>query len=160
MPGSPNDVGSPRHDQAASVAVLPLRVAGEPCAVPALAVLEVLGTRRVVAVPGAPAHFPGVVAWRGRAIAVLDLGVLLGKPPRQLDPPPERTVIITIADGVLALPADVVEGVAPAEPGALRPAHITRHRFADTEIDLGNRVLPLLDLALIARAVLDRGGAS
>jgi chemotaxis signal transduction protein len=145
-------------ETSAAVAVLPLGVAGEPCAVPALAVLEVLGARRVVAIPGAPLHFPGVMAWRGRAVAVLDLGVLLGKPPRPLEPPPERSIVVGIADGVVALPAELVEGVAQAEPGAFRPAHITRHRFAETEVDLGPQVLPVLDLGLIARAVIEREG--
>ena len=155
--GTDND-GAFRPMTDVSVPVLPLRVGGEPCAVPALAVLEVVGNRRFVAVPGAPAHLPGVVAWRGRAVAVVDLAVLLGKPPQVLASNTERTVMVKMSAGVVALPAQEVEGVSPIDPGGVRPARITRHRFAATEVELGERVLPLLDLNLIAEAILGPGG--
>ena len=138
--------------------VLPLRVAGDACAVPALAVLEVLGARRVVAIPGAPPHVPGVVAWRGRAVAVLDLGVLLGRPRLALDAPPGRIAVLSLAGGVLALPSDAVEAVVIAEARAVGPSRVTQHRFAASEVDMGDRVLPLLDLGLLAQAVLGRAG--
>jgi chemotaxis signal transduction protein len=140
-----------------AISVVPVRLAGEDCALPALAVEEILGARKVVAIPGAPPHLPGVVAWRGRAIALLDLGVLLGKPRLSPDAPLERIVVVTVGDGALALPAEWVEAVHVAPPQALRPAHITQHRFATAEVEVWRRVLPLIDLGLVAAALL--GGA-
>lgn len=142
------------------ISVVPVRIAGEDCALPALAVEEVLGARRVVPIPGAPPHLPGVVAWRGRAVALLDLGVLLGKPRLAPDAPLERIVIVAVADGALALPAEWVEAVHDAAPEAVRPAHVTQHRFASSEVEVWRRVLPLVDLGLLAAALLGDGRAA
>ena len=40
-------------------------------------VREILGERVWVAIPGTQAVMPGVTAWRGRAIAVLDLAAVI-----------------------------------------------------------------------------------
>jgi chemotaxis signal transduction protein len=139
---------------AEALSVLPMRVAGEDCALPALAVEEILGTRRVVPIPGAPPHLPGVVAWRGRAVALLDLGVLLGKPRLVPDAPIERIVVIALADGSLALPAEWVEAVHIAAASSVHTARVTHHRFATVEVEVWRRVLPLLDLGLLSAALL------
>jgi len=142
---------------AETTSVLPMRIAGDLCAVPAMAVEEVLGMRRIIAIPSAPAHLPGVVAWRGRAVAVLDLGALLGRGRLAADAPADRMVIIAVADGALAVPAEAVEAVV-AVPAA-RAARVASHRFASSEVEVGGRVMPLLDLTLVAQAILGRGGA-
>lgn len=144
---------------AEALSVLPMRVAGDDCALPALAVEEILGSRRVVPIPGAPLHLPGVVAWRGRAIALLDLGVLLGKPRLAPDAAIERIVVIALAEGSLALPAEWVEAVHLAPGSSVRSARITHHRFAVAEIEVWRRVLPLLDLGLLSAALLGDGAA-
>jgi len=66
-------------------------------------------------------------------------------------------VVVAIADGALALPADWVEAVHVAPPQAVRPSHVTHHRFSTSEVEVWRRVLPILDLGLIAAALL--GGA-
>jgi purine-binding chemotaxis protein CheW len=136
--------------------LLPLRVAGERIVLPALAVEEILGARSYVPIPGAPPHLPGVVAWRGRAVAVLDLGALTGGTRAGGG---ERTVLVHVGPGVLAIPADGVEAVVQVEPKHLRPAHATRHRFATLEVELGADVVPLLDLDRLAAALQERGAA-
>jgi chemotaxis signal transduction protein len=141
------------------LSVLPVRLAGDDCALPALAVEEVLGARRVVPIPGAPPHLPGVVAWRGRAVALLDLGVLLGKARLATEAPLERIVVVAAAGGALALPAEWVEAVHETPEAAVRPAHATQHRFATREVEVWRRVLPLLDLDLLAAALLGERAA-
>ncbi len=44
---------------------------------------EVLGPRKVQAVPLAPAYLAGVLAYRGEVLAAVDLRCLLGLPPNQ-----------------------------------------------------------------------------
>jgi chemotaxis signal transduction protein len=137
------------------LSVVPLRVAGLACALPANAVEEILGARRVVLIPGAPPQLPGVVAWRGRAVAVLDFGALLGREPTSSDAFAERTVVISTADGALALPAEEVEAVTTVDPKATRA---TEHRFARLEVEHAGRVLPVIEPGLIADALLGRTG--
>ena len=62
--------------------VLAVRIDQVWIALLAESVQEVIGERAWVAIVGAPAELPGAVAWRGRAIALLDLGQLIagGKP--------------------------------------------------------------------------------
>jgi chemotaxis signal transduction protein len=56
---------------------LPLQLHGVWLAIEASHVQEIVSGRAWVALPGASAEVPGVLAWRGRAIGVLDLGPLV-----------------------------------------------------------------------------------
>lgn len=135
-------------------AVLPVQLKDRWVALDATLVQEVLGQRPWVPIPGAPPHLPGVIAWRGRAIAVLDLGALADVAPSVT--PGEarsRVVIAQVGASAIAVLADAAREVHPIAPGALRPPHATRVRFAIGEIDVGGAVVPVLDLgAAVARA--------
>src|SRR5215472_11977592 len=95
----------------------------------ALPVQEVLGTRRWVPVPHASSQIPGVLAWRGRAIAVFDLSTLLeGGSPLQPGALRPRTVIVESRSCALAMPVDMVHEVGEVTPTQIRPSHGTRMR--------------------------------
>src|SRR5690242_15810107 len=68
------------------LSIVPIQVDGLWLALPAHAVQEILGQRPWIPITGAPSELPGVLAWRGRAIAVFDVGrVIDGAAPLPAD---------------------------------------------------------------------------
>jgi chemotaxis signal transduction protein len=139
-----------------SRALLPVRIGDVWLAIDALHAREILGRRPLVPLPGAPAGLPGVIAWQGRAIAVVDLGALTGAcaPIRE---PRERTLVIQHGSVTFAVPVDGVREVQVASAAQLRPAHATRQRFAASEVELDKTPVPVLELSAVVDAI--RGGA-
>ena len=135
-------------------ALIPLKVASGWLAIEAASVREILGERPVVLIPGGSALLPGVVAWRGRAVAMLDLGggglevrgTLRG-----------RTLIVEASGSMFAIAVEAVREVAEVESSAVRPAHVTRHAHATTEVELRGEPVPILDLASLVRGALSSG---
>jgi chemotaxis signal transduction protein len=137
-----------------SLSILPLQIHGLWLAVPALAVHEILGRRPWVAIAGAPAEMPGVIAWRGRAIAMLDVGRLLeGGRPGLGDDGRRRTVVMQHGEAIIALPVDELREVKEVAEVDLRPAQQTRQRFASRELELDGVPVPLLDLGSVLDAM-------
>jgi chemotaxis signal transduction protein len=133
-----------------STSIVPLSVRGCWMALPAAALVEILGERPWVPIAGAPAELPGVVGWRGRAIAVLDLGMLIaGGTPLQPGESRRRTLVLSHDDCTLALPVDDVREVQEVAAERVHPANATRQRFAEREVDLDGVPMPLLDPAVI-----------
>src|SRR4051794_26646243 len=62
--------------------ILPVRIHQAWLGVDARFVEEITSKQPWVEIPGARPAIPGIMPWRGKAIAVLDLGVAAGKPPR------------------------------------------------------------------------------
>lgn len=96
--------------------MLPFVVEQRVLALEALRVLEIVGRSEVVALPQGPACVPGAIAWRGRALALLELGPALG-----LAAPAHRSrarnLVIQLRDEVVALAADrVLETLHLAQP--------------------------------------------
>ncbi len=126
--------------------VLPIEVGGWLLAVDALAVVEIFGVRPWIAIPRAPATIPGALAWRGRALALLDLGPALGLPGLTSGDTRLRNLVVRLRDDVVVLGADrVLEAWRPSEP--IRPSHaveidVPRHG----ELQLGERLVSVLDL--------------
>jgi len=140
-----------------SRALLPIRVGGVWMAIDALQAREILGRRPHVALPGASAGLPGVIAWQGRAVAVVDLGALTGVC-SPLQESRERTVVIQHGPVTFAVPVDAVREVQVASDEQVRPAHATRQRFATTEVELDRTPVSVLDLSAVVEAI--RGGAA
>ncbi len=138
-----------------SRALLPIRVGDVWMAIDALSAREILGRRPFVALPGASAGLPGVIAWQGRAVAVVDLGALTGICP-PLREPRERTIVIQHGPVTFAVPVDGVREVQVAQAAQIRPAHATRQRFAAAEVELDRTPVSVLDLAAVVDAI--RGG--
>jgi chemotaxis signal transduction protein len=110
-------------DRQAAIALMPMALGAHRLAVDALAVLEILGVQQWVAIPNAPALLPGALAWRGRAIAVFDLGPALELPPLQIPNTRGRNVIVSVGDDTVALSVDRALEVCRFASGDIRPIH-------------------------------------
>jgi chemotaxis signal transduction protein len=135
-----------------TVAVMPVQLSTVWVAVGAMHLQEVRGPLPWVALPGAPAYLPGVVPWRGRAIAVLDLGGLLGvAPPVQPGDPQPRMLIAQVDTTAFAIPADAVREVYTA--AKVEEGHATQIRLAHGQVVIGGQVMPVIDLAHALSAI-------
>ncbi|MHB8877284.1 MAG: chemotaxis protein CheW [Myxococcaceae bacterium] len=141
-----------------SQALLPLRLDGNWVAIDALLAREVLGRRPFVPIPGASAGLPGVIAWKGRAIAVVDLLAMDGGPAKPSGEPRERTVVVQVGETTFALPVDAVREVQVASEEQLHLPRATRVRFAEREVELDGTALPVLDLAAVVAALTAPAG--
>jgi chemotaxis signal transduction protein len=130
---------------------LPLQLADVWIAIDPGFVQELLGARSWVRVPGASPQLPGVIAWRSRAIAVLDLREVLGLPARSSSP--ARTVIARVEDCTFAFFVDVAREVRAVDEDAVIAPHAVTGRFATQELSIDGRVMPIVDLADIIEAV-------
>jgi chemotaxis signal transduction protein len=137
-----------------AVSLVPLQLREVWMALPAEVVQEILGERPWVAIAGAPAELPGVLSWRGRAIAVLDLGTLVkdGSPiaTGQLR---RRTLVVEHGGCTLAVPIDAVREVQEVSADRVRTAQVTQQRFADKEVEIDGIPMPVLDLAAVLQAI-------
>ena len=137
--------------QAGSIAIMPMMLGERQLAVEALSVLEILGPHQWVAIPNTPPFLPGAIAWRGRAIAVLDLGPALGLPPLRAPASRARNIVIQLRDDTLSLSVDRVLEVLRIDASEIRPIHAATW-IADAglpckgEMVLDEVVVPLLDL--------------
>jgi chemotaxis signal transduction protein len=128
----------------------------------ALPVQEVLGARPWVPVPHSSSQIPGVLAWRGRAIAVFDLCTLL-EDGSQLQPGVlrPRTVVVESRSCALAMPVDIVHEVAELDHAQIRPSHGTRMRHGSGEAEIFGSLAPILDVdKLIAEILAGAADAS
>lgn len=104
------------------------------------------------ALPDVPPEVLGVLHLRGELLPVLDLGALLGMPPRG-----NAVRVVLVASGValprLGLAADDVEDVVLIEPATLRPtpSGAARTTGVVAVAQRSDGLLALLDLAEILR---------
>lgn len=128
-------------------AVMAFRVSGTWLALDALRVWEVLGPQPWIAIPGASAKTPGVLGWRGKAVAVVDLGVVvLGASSVQTGEPAPRTLIAEAADCSLAIPAEAVREVQEVGDHRLEPVRAAQLRCVAGEVELDGKPIPIVDL--------------
>jgi chemotaxis signal transduction protein len=122
---------------------------------------QILGEREWFKVPSAPAQWPGVLAWQGRAVAVLDLALVMGLAPLQPGTPRRRTLITQSRDCLLAIPVDEVHEAQLITEGLMRPSHATRQAYASSEVSVNHTMMPLLDPhALVSEALASSEAAS
>jgi chemotaxis signal transduction protein len=140
-----------------SIALIPVRVETEWLLLEAALVQEILGAQPWLSMPHARRELPGVVAWRGRAVPLLDLAAVLGVGSLAAQETRPRTLVAETERGFLALPVDEVREVQSLSPEQLREAHAVERPFAPTEADLQGTVMPVLDLASLV-ATLSGGG--
>ncbi|WP_108659716.1 chemotaxis protein CheW [Acuticoccus kandeliae] len=145
--------------------VLTLGVGEERFAIPVTSVQEILDTRPITRLPDAPSHILGVIDVRGKSVAVLDLGLLLGKGWIE-DDESTRIVVLRLplrgGDAVLALKADRVFEVTELDGDALEP--LPEARLLDWNARLvtglgrkGGGFVALLDVERMLRTE-DAGG--
>jgi chemotaxis signal transduction protein len=136
-----------------TLSILPLVLEGRSIALAAEHVVEIVGGQPWVPLPKTRRELPGVCAWRGRAIAVLDIAALSGglKPlsPGEVR---ARTVVASVDRVTLALPVDSVHEVCSVDESQLAPSRLTDQAFTRHELKIDARtVAPVLDLeALVA----------
>lgn len=139
-----------------SVALMPMALGEHRLAVDALAVLEILGAQQWVAIPNAPQLLPGALAWRGRAIAVFDLGPALELPPLQVPTTRGRNVIVSVGDDTVAISVDRALEVCRFARGDIRPVHATSW-VSDSglacrgEVEFEGQMIAVLDVESWAR---------
>ena len=116
--------GDPDDEAGVPVGGVILRIAGSRYAVDMSAVAEVVPVPTVTRLPGAPAWLWGVVNWRGRVLAAVDLRPLVGAP---IDPMPTSARLVVLSEeGVeLGLLADRVPGLLECSPDDVQPMPAT-----------------------------------
>jgi chemotaxis signal transduction protein len=107
---------------------------------------EVLGAEPWLPVPRARPELPGVVAWRGRAVPLVDLGRALGLVAAGPRTARARTLIVHHERGVLAIPVDSAREVRAIPDELLREAHVSAHPYAARELDEAGTVMAVIDL--------------
>lgn len=112
-------------------------------------VREVLGREQWLPIPRARAELPGVVAWRGRAVPLVDLGRVLGLESPQPAGARARTLIIDHERGVAAVPVDAAREVRAIDDERFREAHGVTHPYAESELDEGGTIMAVVDLSRI-----------
>lgn len=128
-------------------------------------VREILGSQAWLPIPGARAEMPGVIAWRGRAIPVVDLAAPFGSPLLTTGETRARTLIASLEGSVVAVPVDAAREVHSLAEDALLPVNFSHLPYAAAEAELFERVLPLIDLPRFVAEIasgaapeLERGG--
>src|SRR5262252_6995799 len=111
--------------------LLPLQIQSICVAIDARHVQEILGERPWVLLPGARSELPGVVSWRGRAVALFDFAAVTeGLARLDENAPRPRTVIVTVRSSALAIPVDAVREVREVPNDAPTPPKVTTQRFS------------------------------
>ena len=102
----PGSLSGVVNSDAASL-MLTLSVAGQLCAVPVLAVRDVLGVQTITRIPLAPREVAGSLNLRGRIVTAVDLRGRLGLPPRE---PGQvaMSVVVEVGGELYSLLADQV----------------------------------------------------
>ncbi|PRQ04117.1 CheW-like domain protein [Enhygromyxa salina] len=134
-----------------TTALMPMVIGEHRIAVEALSVLEILGPQQWVAIPNTPPMLPGALAWRGRAVGVLDLGPALDLPTLSAPSTRNRNAILQLTDDTVALSVDRVLEVCRAAADAIAPVHAASWVVdgglpCRGEIELDELVVPILDL--------------
>lgn len=132
---------------------MPLQIAGRWLAIDALGVIEIVGPCAVTKIPGTPRGVPGVVAFRGRAVLVLDVAAVIGAgEPLAPGEPRARTVMVQIGASTIALPADAVREVIDASDAHLAPAGADEP-WAEARVTVFGELVPVLDISRAVPAI-------
>lgn len=147
-------------------ALLPAKIGQAWVLLDAEIIREILGSQIWLPIPGARAEMPGVIAWRGRAIPVVDLSAPFGVERLGSGETRGRTLIAAVADSIVALPVDAVREVHTLPDDRLKPVSVSQLPYAAAETELFERILPLIDLPRFVAEIsggaapeLERGGA-
>jgi chemotaxis signal transduction protein len=113
-------------------------------------VREIGGPVTWIALPTASATFPGVAAWRGRAVAVADLAAVLGTGER-LAPPTGRVRTLYLQQGasIVAVPVDTVREPLTIADTEIRPPRARTEAFCTGEMDVEGHTTLVIDLGII-----------
>lgn len=141
--------------------ILQFRCRGSVLGVDAHAVEAIVERSELTPIPCAPAHVPGLIAVRGDAVPVLDLGTFFGLEGESADADRDpRVVVVRSSRYRVGLLCDAVRGIRSLLRTEIEPAHacqpvsLRRHAFGETFLD--GAVTPLLDLEALLEAARAR----
>lgn len=138
--------------------LMPFRLNDTWVAIEASLVREVLTRQPTLAVPHHSPELPGLCAWRGRAIPVLDMACILGlgqgKPLEW-----ERTLVVTVEDNTVAVPVTEARAVMRVDADQQGLAHVTQLPFSSLEVDSEGDVMAVLEMEKVVQHLLGRGGS-
>lgn len=139
-------------------ALVPARIGQAWVLLDAEIIREILGAEVWLPIPGARAEMPGVIAWRGRAIPVVDLAAPFGVERLSTGETRARTLIASVAESIVAVPVDAAREVHGFSTTELKPVSVTTLPYAVAEAELFERVLAVVDLPRFVNEIL--GGAA
>jgi chemotaxis signal transduction protein len=134
--------------------VLPVQIDRVWLGLDALEVQEILELSAWLPIPGARPAIPGVMPWRGQALAVLDMAAVSADI-SPLTPDTSRTRVVVARAGLhtIAAPVHAVREVCDIPDGAVeKPADPSPGYLVGEAVLAGDR-LPLLDLPALLRLV-------
>lgn len=134
------------------IAFMPVRLQEHWVLVDATCVVEVTGAIQWLPLPQAGRSLPGVCAWRGRALALVDLGHVLGVDNREWTSSP-RTLIVRSQAGTLAIPIAEARAVVWIAEERVLPQQATSLPYMSGEVDDGVSASSVLDLPLLLKAL-------
>src|SRR6478752_7597471 len=105
-------------------ALVPAKIGQAWVLIDAEIIREILETQVWLPIPGARAEMPGVIAWRGRAIPVVDLAAPFGSEAMTTGETRARTLIAAVAGSIVAVPVDAAREVHTVAEAALRPVNL------------------------------------
>jgi chemotaxis signal transduction protein len=120
-------------------------------------VAEILGASPVRRLAGAHEAVAGVIAWRGRAVSLVDVAELLGPPlGMSRQSAPKRLIVAQEGPFLLAIAADAVREVQAVDLKAISPcdSKADSYMIAPRRADLGGTSILLLDLAGIGKTLM------
>lgn len=154
-------MGTLEREARESETVVRFWVAGTQLAVPAASVDEIVTLETPTLVPGVPRHVAGIVAVRGEAVPLLDVGVLLGLSSAavqasEFEDRDPRVIVVRGGPYRVGLICELVSSVAAIARARLTSAETVQppelRRFAEARVDLGDGMAVLLDLPSMLEA--------
>lgn len=129
---------------------VPITIDATWVAVDMAAVREIGGPLTWIALPTGNPTLPGVTPWRGRAIAVADLAVLLGAGERLSAPAGRvRTLYIQYGTSSLAIPVDTVREPMQLTDEDIRAPRARSDTFCTGEVDIEGHTTLVVDLGVL-----------
>jgi chemotaxis signal transduction protein len=122
----------------------------------AMSVQEVVGTIPALRLPRGHGAIASVVAWRARAIPVVELGAFAHALAQAEERP--RMLIVHVGDSVIAVPVDAAAEVVHLDAEQLRAPHATVVDFAVAEADVGEQLMTVIDLNALLRRLVGADG--
>jgi chemotaxis-related protein WspB len=147
----------------ATMLVLTFRVAGVPYAVAARRVVEVVPRVELRLIPHAPKYLAGLLRYRGGAVPVVDLGLLMGEA-ACVDRLDTRIILVEAGSGLLGLVAERVDDVRLVDESrrAVAGLEIGDAPYLGPIYETDDGLLQLVDPGkiLVGSVAEDAGGAS
>ncbi len=131
--------------EVASRSLLVVRIGSEWCALEASAVMHLTGWRTPMPVPASETDLAGVVEIGAEVLPVIDLRDVMGVPALVED----GTAMVVVGHGASrwALVVDRIDRLVTVAEDAFKPAEAPLHPLATTVLQVGARLISLLDLS-------------